>query len=37
MGSLAETTMDFITREPAMAERYKNAGFEAFWAAITKH
>ena len=36
MGSLAETTMDFITREPAMAERYKNAGFEAFWAAITK-
>jgi AcrR family transcriptional regulator len=34
MSSLAETTMDFITREPAMAERYKNAGFEAFWAAI---
>jgi AcrR family transcriptional regulator len=37
MGSLAETTMEFILREPAMAERYKNAGFEAFWAAMTKH
>ncbi|MBE1162451.1 TetR/AcrR family transcriptional regulator [Dyella acidiphila] len=37
LSSLAETTMDFITREPALAERYKSAGFEAFWAAIAKH
>jgi AcrR family transcriptional regulator len=37
MSSLAETTMEFILREPAMAERYKSAGFDAFWAAIAKH
>jgi AcrR family transcriptional regulator len=37
MVSLAETTMEFILREPAEAERYKNAGFEAFWAAIARH
>lgn len=34
MGSLAETTMEFITREPESAERYKKAGFDAFWAAL---
>lgn len=36
MGSLAETTMDFISRNPAQAERYRNAGFEAFWHAIAQ-
>jgi AcrR family transcriptional regulator len=37
LSSLAETTMEFILREPDQAERYRNAGFEAFWAAIAKH
>lgn len=34
MSSLAEMTMDFMTREPAQAQRYSAAGFEAFWNAI---
>ncbi|MDE1166463.1 MAG: TetR/AcrR family transcriptional regulator [Pseudomonas sp.] len=34
LGSLAETTMDFMVKEPASAERYAQAGFEAFWHAI---
>ncbi|WP_027794809.1 TetR/AcrR family transcriptional regulator [Paraburkholderia acidipaludis] len=34
MGALAETTMDFIVREPAQRERYLEAGFNAFWNAI---
>lgn len=37
MGALAETTMDFIAREPANAERYRQAGFDAFWNAIARH
>jgi AcrR family transcriptional regulator len=37
MGALAETTMDFIAREPAEAERYRRAGFDAFWSAIARH
>ncbi|MFM0741913.1 TetR/AcrR family transcriptional regulator [Paraburkholderia xenovorans] len=37
MAALAETTMDFIAREPAHAERYRRAGFEAFWNAIAQH
>jgi AcrR family transcriptional regulator len=36
MGSLAETTMEFIERDPAHAERYREAGLEAFWNAIAK-
>ncbi|ABS25248.1 TetR/AcrR family transcriptional regulator [Anaeromyxobacter sp. Fw109-5] len=36
MGSLAETTMDFIAREPKRAERYSAAGFEAFWNAVAR-
>lgn len=36
LASLAETTMEFIEREPAAAERYRHAGFEAFWAAVAK-
>jgi AcrR family transcriptional regulator len=37
MSALAETTMDFIAREPADAERYREAGFDAFWNAIVRH
>jgi AcrR family transcriptional regulator len=37
MSALAETTMDFIVREPADAQRYRRAGFEAFWNAIVQH
>jgi AcrR family transcriptional regulator len=37
MGALADTTMEFIAREPAQAERYRDAGFEAFWNAVAKH
>jgi AcrR family transcriptional regulator len=36
MSSLAETTMDFMSREPAQAELYSDSGFEAFWNAIAK-
>lgn len=34
LGTLAETTMDFIAKEPAQSEYFNNAGFEAFWNAI---
>jgi AcrR family transcriptional regulator len=34
MSAIAETTMEFIAREPAHKNRYKEAGFEAFWKAI---
>lgn len=34
MGSLAETTMDFMSREPAQAQMYADAGFQSFWNAI---
>jgi len=34
MGSLAETTMDFMARDPAHADDYETSGFEAFWNAI---
>lgn len=34
LGALAETTMDFIVKEPAAAEQYRTAGFDAFWRAI---
>lgn len=37
MSALAETTMDFIAREPDHAARYRAAGFDAFWNAIAKH
>jgi AcrR family transcriptional regulator len=36
MGAIAETTMEFIERDPAHAERYRSAGFEAFWSAVAK-
>jgi AcrR family transcriptional regulator len=34
MSAIADTTMDFIAREPAHAKRYTNAGFDAFWKAV---
>jgi AcrR family transcriptional regulator len=35
MSAIADTTMDFIVREPAQAKRYTKAGFDAFWKAVT--
>ena len=34
MNSVAETTMDFMIREPAHAGRHCKVGFDAFWRAI---
>jgi hypothetical protein len=36
MRSLADTTMDFMSNEPELAERYCEAGFEAYWNAIAR-
>jgi AcrR family transcriptional regulator len=32
--AIADTTMDFIAREPAQSKRYLKAGFDAFWKAV---
>ncbi len=34
VASLAETTMDFMARDPSHADDYEASGFEAFWNAI---
>ncbi|HEV7448451.1 MAG TPA: TetR/AcrR family transcriptional regulator [Steroidobacteraceae bacterium] len=34
LGAIAETTMDFISRDPPRLEQYSRAGFEAFWNAL---
>jgi AcrR family transcriptional regulator len=34
MSAIADTTMEFIAREPAQAKRYTKAGFDAFWKAV---
>ncbi|WP_024871954.1 TetR/AcrR family transcriptional regulator [Tolumonas lignilytica] len=34
MLAMAETTMDFIIREPAATEHYCHTGFEAFWRVL---
>jgi hypothetical protein len=34
MSAIADTTMDFIAREPSQAKRYTKAGFDAFWKAV---
>jgi AcrR family transcriptional regulator len=34
MTAIADTTMEFIAREPAQAKRYTKAGFDAFWKAV---
>ena len=31
LGAMAETTMDFMSRDPSRAQQYSQAGFEAFW------
>ncbi|MFS2159430.1 TetR/AcrR family transcriptional regulator [Pseudomonas sp. Pseusp122] len=36
MRSLAETTMDFMSLAPEQAERYREAGFVAYWNAIAR-
>jgi hypothetical protein len=35
MAAMANTTMDFINRDPVAAEGTREAGFAAFWNAIT--
>jgi len=34
LGAIAETTMDFISRDPGRVEQYSQAGFEAFWNSL---
>lgn len=34
LGSLADTTMEFMARDPRQAKRYVDSGFEAFWNAV---
>jgi AcrR family transcriptional regulator len=34
LGAIAETTMDFMSRDPGRAEQYSQAGFEAFWNSL---
>ena len=36
LSAMADTTMNFIAREPGRAKHYTKAGFEAFWKAVTK-
>jgi AcrR family transcriptional regulator len=36
MTAIADTTMEFIAREPGKARQYTKAGFEAFWKAVTR-
>jgi AcrR family transcriptional regulator len=36
MSALADTTMDFVRRNPKQADLYRNQGFEMLWAGITR-
>ena len=36
MAALAEATMDLIVLKPAMAIKYRNSGFEIYWAGIAR-
>ena len=36
LSSLAETTMEFMARDPRQAKRYLDSGFEAFWGAVAQ-
>lgn len=36
MSSVAETTMEFIARDPDNTEKYLSAGFEVLWCAIAE-
>jgi AcrR family transcriptional regulator len=34
MSAIADTTMEFVAREPEQAKRYTKAGFDAFWSGV---
>ena len=36
LAALAEATMDLIVLKPAMANKYRNGGFEVYWAGIAR-
>jgi len=36
LAALAEATMDLIVLKPAMANKYRNSGFEIYWAGIAR-
>jgi AcrR family transcriptional regulator len=36
MAAVAETSMDLIALRPAMANKYRNSGFEVYWAGIAR-
>jgi AcrR family transcriptional regulator len=36
LGALAEATMDLIVLKPAMANKYRDGGFEIYWAGIAR-
>jgi AcrR family transcriptional regulator len=36
LGALAEATMDLIALHPSKANKYRDSGFEMFWASITR-
>ena len=36
MAALAEATMDLIVLKPAMANKYRNSGYEIYWAGIAR-
>ena len=36
LGALAEATMDLIVLKPVMANKYRNGGFELYWAGIAR-
>jgi AcrR family transcriptional regulator len=36
LGALADATMDLIDLKPAMAKKYRDGGFEIYWAGIAR-
>ena len=36
LAAVAEATMDLIVLKPAMAHKYRNGGFEIYWAGIAR-
>jgi AcrR family transcriptional regulator len=36
LGALAEATMDLIVLKPTLATKYRNGGFEVYWAGIAR-
>jgi hypothetical protein len=36
MSALADTTMEFMRRNPDQAQQYRSDGFEMLWAAVTR-